>query len=319
MRDLRFVGAALIFAALQAGGAEQTTAAAAPVKPATPIQEKAITYLIDNGPKLLGAMLMIVAGMLAARWIGELVMRWLSKKDLEPPVRMLITRLTRLLVVAFALVIALGTMGVNMMAAVTGIGVAGVGVSLAMQGVLSNLVAGLTIIFTKPFRVGEYVEMVGVQGQVEVIELFTTTLAHADRSKVVVPNRKIVGEVLHNYGTIRQLDLSVAVAYDTNVPETLATVRDILKQNPRVLKELTPGVGISTLADSSIIISLKPWVKVVDYGAAGPEIYQAVLERFHATGVEIPFPQREIRVLNGDGGPEELDSMGKRRELTGTP
>jgi len=288
-------GVSFVLTAMQAMGAD----AEKPKAPATPVQEKAVTYLIDNGPKLLGAFLIIVAGFVAARWVGQLTMRWLMKKDLEPPVRMLITRLTKLLVLAFALVIALGTMGVNMMAAVTGIGVLGVGVSLATQGVLSNLVAGLTIIFTKPFRVGEYVEMVGVQGQVEMIELFTTTLLHADRSKVVIPNRKIVGEVLHNYGTIRQLDLSVGVSYNSSLPDAVATVRDILKQNPRVLKELTPGVGISTLADSSIVIAVKPWVKVSDYGAAGPEIYQAILDRFRAARVEIPFPQREIRVLNG--------------------
>jgi len=292
-----------MFAALPAMAADPATNSVAAPKAAqaaaVPIQEKIISYLIDNGPKLLGAILIILAGFMAARWVGQLMMSWLSRKELEPPVRMLITRLVKLMVVAFALVIALGTMGVNMMAAVTGIGVAGVGVSLAMQGVLSNLVAGLTIIFTKPFRVGEYVEMVGVQGQVEMIELFTTTLTHADRSKVVIPNRKIVGEVLHNYGTIRQLDLSVGVGYNTNLPDTIATVRDILKQNPRVLKELTPGVGITTLADSSIVIAIKPWVKVSDYGPAGAEIYQSILDRFRANRVEIPFPQREIRVLNG--------------------
>jgi len=298
MRDIKLIYSSLIFAAFPAMAAEQPAAAAA-AKPAAPIQDKVITYLIDNGPKLLGAVLIILAGFLAARWTGQLMIRWLAQKDLEPPVRMLITRLTKLLVIAFALVIALGTMGVNMMAAVTGIGVAGVGVSLAMQGVLSNLVAGLTIIFTKPFRVGEYVEMVGVQGQVEMIELFTTTLTHSDRSKVVIPNRKIVGEVLHNYGTIRQLDLSVGVAYSTNLPETVSMVRDILKQNPRVLKELTPGVGISMLADSSINIAVKPWVKVSDYGPAGAEIYQAIVERFRVGRVEIPYPQREVRVLNG--------------------
>ena len=294
-------------------GADPTPAADAEKSKAaaTPIQEKVITYLIDNGPKLLGAMFIVMAGLLAARWIGQLTMRWLLKKDLEPPVRMLITRLTKLLIFAFALVIALGTMGVNMMAAVTGIGVLGVGISLATQGVLSNLVAGLTIIFTKPFRVGEYVEMVGVQGQVEMIELFTTTLVHGDRSKVVIPNRKIVGEVLHNYGTIRQLDISVGVAYDTNLPETFSIMRDILKQNPRVLKELTPGVGIATLAESSIVLSAKPWVKVADYGPAGGEIYQAILERFRAGKVAIPYPHREIRVLNGHSV-EALAGAGNR-------
>ena len=98
----------LIFAALQAIAAGQPAAEAAAAKPATPIQEKAVTYLIDNGPKLAGAILIIVAGLLAARWTGQLIMRWLSKKELEPPVRMLITRLTKLLVLAFALCILSG-------------------------------------------------------------------------------------------------------------------------------------------------------------------------------------------------------------------
>src|SRR2546423_6200243 len=132
MRLLRLFCSVIFFAAFPVMGADP--AAATPAEKAkaaaTPIQEKAITYLIDNGPKLLGALLIIVAGLLAARWIGQLVMRWLLKRDLEPPVRMLIMRLTKLLVVAFAMVIALGTMGVNMMAAVTGIGAAWRGMKL---------------------------------------------------------------------------------------------------------------------------------------------------------------------------------------------
>src|SRR5256714_833557 len=267
MRVLKPILFYLISTTLPALAADPTSVATpAAAKAVKPIQEKVIDYLIDNGPKLLGAILIIVGGMLAARWIGQLVMRWLSKKDLEPPVRMLITRLVKLLVFAFALVIALGTMGVNMMAAVTGIGVAGVGVSLAMQGVLSNLVAGLTIIFTKPFRVGEYVELLGVQGQVEMIELFSTTLIHGDRSRVVIPNRRIVGEILQNYGHIRQLDLTVGVAYDSDLAETIAIVRDILAQNSRVMKVPAAAVGVTTLADSSINIAIKPWTTVADYG-----------------------------------------------------
>lgn len=293
--------AGLSFRALQVMGADQAAATTAEKSKAaaTPVQEKVITYLIENGPKLMGAVVIVAAGLLAARWVGQIVMKWLMKRDLEPPVRMLITRLVKLFVFSFALVIALGTMGVNMMAAVTGIGVLGVGVGLATQGVLSNLVAGLTIIFTKPFRVGEYVEMIGVQGQVEMIELFTTRLVHGDRSKVIIPNRKIVGEVLHNYGTIRQLDISVGVGYQSNLPEVFAILRDILKQNPRVLKELTPGIGVSTLADSSIVIGVKPWTTVADYGPAGGEIYQAILERFRAGQVVIPCPHREIHLVNG--------------------
>src|SRR5689334_17770644 len=181
-------------------------------------------YVEKHGPALLGAILILTAGFFVARWVGKLVMHWLTRKELqlEPPVRMLIVRVLRLLVMVFALVIAAGTAGVDVTALVASIGVAGVGVGLAMQGVLSNAVAGLTIIFTKPFRVGEYIELINVHGQVISIELFSTTLLHPDRSRLVIPNRKIVGEILHNYGTIRQLDLSVGVAYGTNIQETLA-------------------------------------------------------------------------------------------------
>jgi small conductance mechanosensitive channel len=217
---------------------------------------------------------------------------------MEPPLRSLVARLVKLLVIGVAVVMALGTAGANIAALVAGIGVAGVGIGLAMQGMLSNIVAGLTIIFTKPFRVGEYVELLGVHGQVETIELFNTTLQHPDRSRVVIPNRKIIGEILHNYGTIRQLDLAVAVAYNTDLPGALAAVRAVLEANPRVLKEHPPVVGISVLADSSIHIAVKPWVKVPDYGPASAELNQAIVERFRQSKITIPFPQREVRMLN---------------------
>ena len=216
---------------------------------------------------------------------------------------MLITRVARLLVISFGVVIALGTLGFNIAALVAGLGVAGVGVGLAMQGVLSNLVAGLTIIFTKPFRVGEYIELIGVHGQVTSIEIFSTTLLHADRSRVIVPNRKIVGEVLHNYGQIRQLDLSVGVGYGTDLPRALALVREILAQSPRVLKEPVAAVGVASLGDSAITLAVKPWVSVNDFGPAGAELNQAIVERFRASQIEIPFPQREVRMLAGSDRP----------------
>ena len=261
-------------------------------------KDKLINYLIDNGPKLLVAVLIVIGGFMAARWVGAFLMAWLSRKELEPPVRTLMVRLVRLVIVVVATLIALGTLKVDILPLVAGLSVIGVGVGLAMQGVLGNLVAGLTIIFTKPFRVGEYVEMVGVQGQVETIELFSTILLHGDRSRVVIPNRKIVGEILHNYGTIRQLDLQVGVAYNTNLSQMMALLREIVAKNPRVLKELTPGLGITMLADSSINVSVKPWVQVADCGPAQAELYQSIVEQFRANKIEIPFPHREVSLLN---------------------
>jgi small conductance mechanosensitive channel len=212
--------------------------------------------------------------------------------------RKLLVRILRLLIFAMALVVALGTAGMDVTALIAGVGVAGLGIGLAMQGILSNLMAGLTIIFTKPFRFGEYIEIAGVQGQVTSIELFTTTLLHADHSQVIVPNRKIVGEILHNYGHIRQLNLNVGVGYGTNINTALTIVRGVLSRNSRVLKEPTPGVGITMLADSSINFAVCPWTAVADYGPAQTEIYQAIVEQFRANNIQIPYPQREVRTLS---------------------
>ncbi|MGB8369186.1 MAG: mechanosensitive ion channel family protein [Limisphaerales bacterium] len=262
-------------------------------------QDKLIEYVISHSGALISALVVVVIGFIVARWIGKLMDRWLTGKAMEPPMRKLLVRIVRLLIFAMALVVALGTAGMDVTALIAGVGVAGLGIGLAMQGILSNLMAGLTIIFTKPFRFGEYIEIAGVQGQVTSIELFTTTLLHADHSQVIIPNRKIVGEILHNYGHIRQLDLSVGVAYNTNISGALVIVRGVLTRNARVLKEPAPVVGVTMLADSSISVAIKPWTAVGDYGPAQAEIYQAIVEQFRANKIEIPFPQREVRMLGG--------------------
>ena len=262
------------------------------------IIDKLIDLAFEFGPKIIAATIMFVVGLMIARWLGRGVERALASRTLEPPVKTLLVKLVRLLVLALTLVIVLEKVGVAIAPMIAGIGVAGVGISLAMQGVLANLVSGLTIIFTKPFRVGEYLELAGVNGEVIAIELFNTTLAHADRSRVVIPNRKIVGEVLHNYGLLRQLDLSVGVGYGTDLNQALGLVGEILAANRRVLKDPAPLVGTAALADFSINLAIKPWVKIADYGIAQAEINKAVVERFRAAGIEIPFPQREVRILN---------------------
>lgn len=259
---------------------------------------KVVDLSIEFGPKVFTALIILAVGFFVGRWMAGLVQRSLERLNLEPPVRLLLLRLVRIVVFGLFLILALQNLGVQLLPLIAGLGVAGAGVALAMQGVLGNLVAGLTIIFTKPFRVGEYVSMVGVEGRVESIDLFSTILSHPDLSKVVVPNRKIVGEILHNYGKIRQLDVVVGVAYGTDLNLALAAVNEVLNQNPRLLKDPAPVVRVSLLADSSINIAVKPWVPVAEFGPAGGEVNKAIVEEFRARNISIPFPQREVRLLN---------------------
>ncbi len=257
-----------------------------------------IDFFISYGFQIIGALLIMGLGVLLAKYLGRILEEALTKKGMEPPLRSLIIKGVKILIFAFTAVLALEKFGVPIAPMVAGIGVAGVGIGLAMQGVLGNVVAGLTIIFTKPFRIGEWVDMLGEHGEVVSIELFTTTLMHPDRSRIIIPNRKIVGEILHNYGSVRQLDITVGVAYATDLDAALGSIRRVLEANPRIIKDPAPIVGVSQLADSSINISVKPWVSVVDYVPAEAELYKTIVEEFRRVNVTIPFPQRELRVLN---------------------
>ena len=287
----------LLAAADAAAAAGSNTNKAGFKIPLTP--DQIFELATKHGPKAVAAIIIFIVGLLVSRRVGKILTKTLAKREMEPPVRMIFIRLGKLFVMLLATLIAVQQLGVELWPLIAGLGVAGVGVGLAMQGVLSNLVAGLTIIFTKPFRVGEYIQINQVEGQVDLIELFSTTLNHPDRSRIVIPNRKIVGEILHNYGRIRQPELAVSVAYDTDLTRAIGLVRDILQRNPRVLKDPEAIVGTMTLADSSIVIAIRPWTALADYGPAQAEINQAVIERFREAGIQIPFPQREIRLLPG--------------------
>jgi small conductance mechanosensitive channel len=266
------------------------------------VKDTLLDLAIRFGPKLLVAILILVVGAMASRWVSRWLLRMLGRLELEAPVRLLLARVAWAACFGLFVIMALQNLGVELLPLIAGLGVAGAGIALATQGVLSNMVAGLSIIFAKPFRVGEYIEIAGVEGTVETITLFSTTLLHVDRSRVIVPNRKIVGEILHNYGRIRQLEVSVGVAYDADLQAALAAVREVLTNNARVLKDPAAVVQPVQLADSSVNIAVRPWVLVEDQGSATGEINAAILTALRARGIGIPFPQREVRLI-GAGTP----------------
>jgi small conductance mechanosensitive channel len=258
-----------------------------------------IDLAIRYGFQVLGALVVLGAGVLVARWLGDLTERRLARASVDVPIRRLAVRGLRILVFLFALVVALDKFGFQIAPLVAGIGVAGLGIGLALQGVLTNVVAGLTIILTKPFRIGQYIAVAGVYGAVESIELFSTTLVHADLSRVIIPNRKIVGEILHNFGTMRQLSLTVGVPHAADLPGALGTARAVLAANAGVLRDPAPLVGISEVTDLAVKIRLQPWVRVADVGAVDGQLYEELLEAFRKRGIAPPSARHEVRLIDG--------------------
>ena len=261
------------------------------------VRASTLDMAVRFGPKLMVAVIILAAGYLVGRWVGRILEHLLLRLNLEAPVRSLLVRITRVLVLGLFAIMALQNLGIELLPLIAGLGVAGAGVALAMQGILGNVAAGLTIIFTRPFHVGDYISIAKEEGEILDISLFSTTLGHSDRSKVVIPNRKIVGEILHNCGRIRQLSIAVGVSYGTDVTSALSLVEEILRSNPRVLQDPAPIFGVARLAESGVTISVAPWVNVPDYDAATSEINRTILETFRARGIVIPLPQCEVRML----------------------
>lgn len=253
--------------------------------------------LVRYSFQVIAAVAILSLGLFCGRVVGRFIERSLRRTRIEAHLQRLLVRAGKAVVLLFTAILALDKFGVQVTALVAGLSVAGVAASFAVQGVLANLAAGLSIMLSSHFRIGDYIEIGTVKGQVQSIDLTMTVLRTLEDARVIVPNRKIVGEIIHNYTGERRVTLTVQVGYDEDLDRALRTVREVLAENPRVLKTPPPDVGVTRLADSGIQIALRPWCKAEDFWTVHYEVYRALLDRFRQEGVEIPYPQREVRLL----------------------
>lgn len=261
--------------------------------------QQGLTWLQKNEANLVNAAIVLVGGVLIAVWLGRIARRGMERRNLDPPVRNLLVRLIRSLTVAIALYIALDQLNFKLTGLLAFVGTVGVGIGLGLQTLASNTVAGVTIIFTRPFRVGEYIEILGVNGVVSQINLLSTTLVHSDTSRIIIPNNKVSGEVVHTFGFIRQADLSVTLPYKTDLKAAQDLIMRVVESNPRVLRDPAPVIGVAALQDFGVLIKVNPWVKLADFGSVPGQLYEAIVKALRENQIEIPRPQHELHVVPG--------------------
>ncbi len=203
---------------------------------------------------------------------------------------------------ALVVVASVNRLGVETTSFVAILGAAGLAIGLALQGSLSNFAAGALMIIFKPIKVGDFVEGAGVSGEVLEISIFTTVLKTLDGKKVIVPNSKIASDNITNYSALgtRRLDLAVGISYSSDIALAKTSLLEILLADPRVLRTPEPVVGVASLGESSVNMVVRPWVNSSDYGAVMMDMNQKIKEKLDEIGVNIPFPQREIRIVNAD-------------------
>lgn len=256
----------------------------------------ALELCVTYGFQVLGGLIILTAGWLAAKFFERLAADFLAKRKVDVTIAKFVAGIAKLVVVAFAFLVALGKFGIEITPLIAGLSVTGVGVSLAMQGTLSNYAAGTSLIFTKPFKVGEIIEVAGVMGEVEDISLGRTQLIRVDGARIMVPNRHIIGEIIHNYSSLKAVDIKVGVGYDTDINKAVAAVRGVIQRDSRVVQEKASKLGIAEFADSSVNLVVRLWCKQRDYYDVLFGINQGILEEFRRQQIEIPFPQRNVHL-----------------------
>ncbi|EAS43411.1 mechanosensitive ion channel protein [Photobacterium profundum] len=262
-------------------------------------QELLLQYAVN----LISAVLILFIGNIIVKSIANGVAKVLRKKDMDEAVVEFLHSLVRYLLFVIVLIAALGRLGVQTASVVAVIGAAGLAIGLALQGSLSNFAAGVLIVAFRPFKSGDYVEIGGVAGSVESIQIFQTILTTPDNKMVVVPNGAVIGSAITNYSRheTRRIDYVIGVSYNADLKKTKEVLTRVVEADPRVLKDPAPTIGVVALADSSVNFVVRPWVETGDYWAVYFDLLQAIKEELDKEDIGIPFPQMDVHLNKLEG------------------
>jgi small conductance mechanosensitive channel len=257
-----------------------------------------VVFATTYGLKIIGAIIILILGRIAAGIARKAVKRMLAKQD--PSVVSFAGSFAYVLVLVFAILAALAKFGFQTASLIAVLGAAGLAVGFALQGSLANFAAGLLILIFRPYKVGDFVDVAGVAGTVKEMQLFTTQLATPDNVRILVPNGKIYGDIIKNYSAndTRRVDLVIGIGYSSSIQKAIEIVTQLIQKDPRVLSDPAPQIAVSELADSSVNLVIRPWVKKDDYWAFRFDLTRSIKEAFDQNGVEIPFPQLTVHAIS---------------------
>ena len=255
-------------------------------------------WLVSYGPRLIGAVVVLVVGWWASRIIRSMVRRLMGRADLDETLTAFAGNLTYMALMALVVVTALGQLGVATTSFAAIIGASALAIGFALQGSLANFAAGVMLMLFRPFKVGDFVEAGGVSGVVEEVQVFATKIRTGDNREITVPNGSITsGSIVNNSAKeTRRIDLVFGIGYGDDIAKAKSILRQIVDGDERVLKDPAPTIAVSELADSSVNLVCRPWVRTGDYGAVRFDVIERVKLEFDRQDISIPFPQTDVHV-----------------------
>lgn len=253
-------------------------------------------FLVNYSFQMVGAAIIFLLGLWVAAKTGNLVRRQFEKHDIDATLGNFVSNLVRILIIIMVGIIALGKLGISITPMVAAIGAASLGAGLAIQGMLSNYAAGVTIIVTRPFVIGNTIEVKGTTGVVEDIHLGFTELSNEEGERITIPNKHIVGEVLYNSQTCKLVDTRFTVSYQTDAESLVGQLHEMLDSSPQVDSERGIQVGINDFTPVGMEIGVRYFVPTQTYHRDKFETNMMLLKQMKQADIELACPLREIHM-----------------------
>lgn len=261
--------------------------------------QQVIEVVSTYGLNVLGAIVILIIGWVAAGWTARALDRTLTRTSkVEVTLRHFLTSVVRYAVIVFTIIAVLERFGVETTSFIAILGAAGLAIGLAFQGTLSNIAAGVMLLIFRPFKVGQYVEAAGTAGTVERISLFVTELNTVDNVHIVIPNAQLWGSSVKNYSynATRRVDIDVGIDYGDDIGKAFDVILGVAAADGRVNADPASAVMVTGLGASSVDLQLRVWCAAADYWGVRFDLTRAVKEALDAAGITIPFPQRTVHL-----------------------
>jgi len=253
-----------------------------------------IAFFVNYSFQIIGAIIILIIGFFVAKKVAGFVEKFCLKKNMDETLTRFIALGVKIAIIAGVAIIALGKLGITITPFVAAIGALSLGAGLALQGLLSNLGAGISIIATRPFIVGNTITIQGQTGVVKIIKLAYTVLETEDKEEITIPNKHIVGEILTNSFEHTIVEMTVGIDYSNDPRKAIDIISEILTQFEEISTEVKAQVGIKEFADASINIELRYWALSQQYNEVQYKVNLAIFEALDANNITIPYPTINI-------------------------
>ena len=257
-----------------------------------------IDFFVNYSFQVVGAILVLVIGVLVARAVSSSLLKFFGKKEFDVTLSKFIAAAVKGIILGFAFIVAIGKFGITIAPFIAALAAMAFGASFAIQGPLANYGAGLVIILTRPFVVGNTIKVSDVSGIVDEVKLGATILTDEDGVKITIPNKHIVGEIIHNSEEKKIVEEMVGISYDSDPEKAIEIIKEALEAFQEISKEPPPQIGIQEFGDSSINIGLRYWIPTDKYFKILYQVNLSVYKHLKAKSIEIPFPQRDVHIVS---------------------